>query len=94
MVVTVVVGVLAFTALLVWMMWRLYRSVERMERDQRYIRRVLLRGAIFYGASAMLGVVLVATGKEPILSLAGLPVVALLVWFNVKTAVKVKVPAE
>ncbi len=94
MVVTVVVGVLAFTALLVWMMWRLYRSMERAERDPRYHRRVLMRGAMLYGGSAVFGIVLVATGREPIQSLVGLPVVALLVWSYMKAALRVKVPAK
>jgi uncharacterized membrane protein YvlD (DUF360 family) len=45
-----------------------------------------------YVAAAVIGIVLVAIGQEPILSLVGLPVVALLAWSFFRRAAKVNVP--
>ena|SRR5579864_7405657 len=87
----VVVGVLALSAFFVWRLWRLYLSMERAERDARYRRRVLMRLPILYGASAVFGIVLVASGREPIQTLLGLPVVALLIWLYLKAALAEKV---
>jgi CDP-diglyceride synthetase len=94
MVAVVIVGVLGCTALLAWMLWRVYRSVERAERDPRYLRRILLFGVVLYGGSALFGILLVITGKEPIQSLLGLPVVAALVWFYLTSATRVQVPPK
>jgi hypothetical protein len=91
---TVIVGVTAFTVFMVWMGLRLSRSVERFERDPRYLRRTLMRGALLYACSVLLGVVLVVSGREPKETLYGLPVVALIIWTLLRAATRVKVPPK
>jgi uncharacterized membrane protein YvlD (DUF360 family) len=73
------------------MIWRFCRSIERAE-DPKYRRRLLIRFGTMYVAAAVIGIVLVAIGQEPILSLVGLPVVALLAWSFFRRAAKVNVP--
>ena len=92
--VTVIVGVLASTGVLIWALLRTVRTAERAERDQRFRRRILLSGAVLYGGAALYGVILVATGKEAVQSLLGLPIAALLVWFFIRAALATKVPRD
>jgi uncharacterized membrane protein YvlD (DUF360 family) len=91
MISTVIIGVLA-SSLFVWMIWRFCRSIERAEGDPKYRRRLLIRFGTMYVAAAVIGIVLVAIGQEPIQSLAGLPVVALLAWSFFRRTAKVNVP--
>jgi hypothetical protein len=87
---SVIISVLGCSALLAWGMWLLYKRFERAERDPKYVRRLLMRQVIMYGCSAVIGTVLVATGKLPKESLIGLPIVALLCWINVRAAARIK----
>jgi hypothetical protein len=91
---TVIVGVLVASGFLAWMMWRSFRSVERMERDPRYLRRWLIWLVTIYVLGAVFAVSSVITGKQPIQSLAGLPVVLLLAWLYLRSALKVNVPPK
>jgi hypothetical protein len=88
----IIAGVSAFTALMVWVFWRLWKSLERAERDPRYLRRLLLVLPVLYACSTVFGVFEVATGREPIQALAGLPVVVVLSWAYIRMVLKVKVP--
>jgi cell division protein FtsW (lipid II flippase) len=92
MIATVIVGVLAVTAFFAWMMWRAFRVAERAERDPRYLRRLLLVLPTLYACSAVYGVVQVATGREPLQALIGLPIVVVISWVYVRAALRVKVP--
>src|ERR1700687_1713572 len=92
MMATIITGVLALSAFLGWGAWRGCKSAERAERDPRYLRRNLLWLGLIYVGGAVYGIVEVVTGREPIKSLIGLPVGALLAWFCLRTAIRVKVP--
>jgi hypothetical protein len=92
MIAATIFGVLGLSALLAWGMWRMSRNVERAERDPRYLRRVLLRGGLVYACGAVIGTVLVLTGKEPKEALIGLPIAALLCWTYIRAAIRLKVP--
>jgi threonine/homoserine/homoserine lactone efflux protein len=89
---TVIVGMLASTAVLVWMLWRVCRSAERAERDPKYLRRRLFWLGMIYVLGAVFGIEQVVTRQQPVQSLFGLPVALFLAWFWLKTASKVKVP--
>jgi hypothetical protein len=92
MIATIIVGVLAFSAFLAWMAWRLCKSAERAERDPQYLRRSLLRLGLLYVGCAVFGIAEVATGRQPIESLIGLPIGAALAWLYLRAAIRVKVP--
>jgi CDP-diglyceride synthetase len=92
MIATVIVGVTVTTALLAWGMWRTCRSAERAERDPRYRRRLLIMMGMLYVTSAAFAIEQVATGKEPIQTLIGLPFGLLLAWFWLRSASRVKIP--
>jgi glucose uptake protein GlcU len=89
---TIILGVLALSAFIGWMGYRVYKSAERAERDPRYLRRQLLALGVLYIGSAVYGIAEVVTGREPIESLMGLPIGALLAWFYLRLAFRVKVP--
>jgi len=92
MIASVIVGVLAVSALLAWAMWRACKTAERAERDPRFLRRILLGFGLLYIASAVYDVAEVIAGKEPLQSLIGLPIGAALAWLFLKAALRVKVP--
>ena len=92
MITTVIVSVLAATALLAWTMWRAWKSIERSEKDPAYHRRRLFRWGTIYACAALFVIVEVGTGKEPIQALSGLPIGLLLVWWYFRAAARVKIP--
>ena len=94
MIVTIIVGVLAFSALLGWGAWRIFKSAERAEQDPRHLRRNLLRLGLIYIGCALYGIAEVVTGKQPVESLVGLPIGALLAWFYLRAAFRVKIPRQ
>jgi heme A synthase len=87
-----IVGVLAFSAFLAWLAWRAFRVANRAERDPRYLRRWLLFFGAIYVAGAVIGVLEVATGREPIQALIGLPIGVCIAWLYLRTALKIKIP--
>ena len=94
MIVTIIVGVLAFSALLGFGAWRIFKSAERAEQDPRYLRRRLLRLGLIYVGCALFGIEEVLTGREPVQSLIGLPIGALLAWFYLSSAFRMKIPPQ
>ncbi len=92
MIVTAVIGVLVISALLAWGMLRVAKSSERAERDPRYLRRLLFRGGALYIVTTVFGIVGVATGREPVQTLFGLPIVLLIIWLLLRAASRVKIP--
>lgn len=80
----ILVGVLGFGAVLVVLLLQLAKSVERSERDLGYRRRGLLLIGALYVATTTLIIVQVATGKAPIETLVGLPVVLFVIWILVR----------
>ena len=94
MVATIIIGVLAVTAIFGWMMWRAFRMVERAERDPRYLRRLLLVLPTLYACSTCYAMVQVLTGKEPPQALIGLPIVVVISWVYVRAALRVNVPPK
>jgi len=89
---TIIVCVLAGSALFGWLAWRLCKSADRAERDPRYLRRILLSAAMFYAIGAAYGIKGVIAGNTLLPSLVGLIVAAALIWFYIKAASRVKVP--
>jgi hypothetical protein len=47
---------------------------------------------VLYTGCAVFAIARVATGREPIKSLIGLPIGALFIWFYLRPAFRVKVP--
>jgi len=92
MIATTIVGVSASCAFLAWMMWRAWQSAERAARDPKYLRRRLFWFGVFYVGVAVFGIAEVATGREPIQALVGLPIGLLFAWVFLRAAVRVKVP--
>ena len=92
LIVTVIVTVMAVSALFGWMASEVCQSADRAERDARYQRRLLLRGALLYAFCAAFGIEEVVSGNAPVQSLFGLIVPAGLIWFYIKSASRVKVP--
>jgi len=93
-IVTIVIGVLAFALILGWGVWWAWRSGERAERDPRYLRRRFIRFAVIYIVYGLFIIGDVAFGKAPIETLGGLPMGALIIWFCLWTARKVKNPPD
>src|ERR1700688_266145 len=91
LIVTIIVSVMAACGFFGWMAWRLCQSVDRAERDPRYLRRILLGGALLYTLGAISAVSDVITRKEPAQYLFGLIIPAALIWFFIKAASRVKV---
>jgi CDP-diglyceride synthetase len=89
---TMIVIVLASSAFLGWMAWRVHKSAERAEREPLYLRRFLLGMSLLYGGGAALAVAKVATGREPMKTLIGLPIGVLFIWVYLSAALRVKVP--
>jgi phosphatidylglycerophosphate synthase len=94
MIATVIVVVLALSAFLGLVAWRVYKSAERAERDPRYLRRRLLGMGMLYIGCALFAIANVATGREPIKSLIGLPIGVLFIWMYLRAAIRVKVPPK
>jgi threonine/homoserine/homoserine lactone efflux protein len=92
MIATIIVAVLASSAFLGWMAWQVFKSAERAERDPRYLRRRLLSMAMLYIGCAVFAIAQVATGKEPIKSLIGLPIGVMFIWMYLRAAIRVKAP--
>jgi hypothetical protein len=83
---------LALSGFIGWMAWRVFKSAERAERDPRYLRRRLLEMGMLYIGCAIFAIANVATGREPIKSLIGLPIGVLFIWMYLRAAIRVKVP--
>ena len=63
-----------------------------MSHDPRYLRRVLIRGAVIYVVVGVIIIVGVVTRKERVEALYGLPFGAIIAWFLLRAAIKTKVP--
>ncbi len=94
MIATIIVVVLASSAFLGWMAWRVFKSAERAERDPRYLHRRLLAMGMLYIGCALFAIAQVATGREPIKSLIGLPIGVMFIWMYLRAAIRVKVPPK
>ena len=93
-VIFIILGVSAYTFVLIWMLLRAARSSARAEKDPKYRRRLLLGGAGLYGFSVLLNSLRVAFGDAPPISLLGLPVALLMIWWFLSRARKTKVGGE
>ena len=94
MLISVVVGVGATSALLGWMMFRFAKSMDRMERDPKYRRRKLSYGACIYGFGMVLGVSQVLSGAASPAALLLLPIPLVFVWIFLRAAKRVKLPPD
>jgi hypothetical protein len=92
MIALVTVAVTVSTAVMVVGIWGAWKDTERAEGDARYRRRVLLRMVMLYVFCAVFGIAEVASRREPIESLFGLPIAAFLAWMYWRAAVRVNVP--
>jgi len=93
-VISIVVGVFSVSALFGWMMFRAAKSWERADLDPRYRRRKLILGAAIYVVAIVIGLSQVIRGNEPVETLAGLPIVLLLVYWLLRTASHTKIPPQ
>lgn len=92
MLATTIIGILLFTSLLGFALWGVAQFGNRVFRDTRYRRRALLWAGLIYVVGAVLGLMEVAVGKQPLQTLAALPLVALIAWFFIRAALKTNVP--
>ena len=92
MLISIVVGVSAVSALLGWMTFRLARHMDRVEREPRYRRRWLLYGGALYGFGIVAVVSQVFSGDAPPTTLLAVPIPILFVWLYLRAAKRVKVP--
>ena len=92
MIALVVLAVTVSTVVMVVGMWGAWKDTERADGDARYRRRVLLRMALLYIFCAVFGIAEVASRRQPIESLFGLPVAAFFAWMYWRAAARVKVP--
>jgi hypothetical protein len=92
MMIWVIVGVLVLTGVLIVALWSVVKSTERAERDPWYRRRLFLIMAGMYVVGSVFAISDVLSGHAPLVSLAGLPVVVLLVWFWLRMARRVRIP--
>jgi len=94
MIVTIIVGVLAFCAFLGcvtwWMGRQVYQSAERAEQDPRYLRRSLFRRGMVCVGCIVLLIALAATGG--VRHLLAIPVCLAFAWWYFRAAYRVKVP--
>ncbi|HEU5232476.1 MAG TPA: hypothetical protein VFU50_06425 [Terriglobales bacterium] len=91
--VAAIVGVLAATGVLIWV-FGAWSEQPNALNETRFRRRILVSGALLYGGAALYAVILVVAGSEPVQSLLGLPISALLVWFFLRAALGTKVPKD
>jgi hypothetical protein len=94
MFISVVVGVVTASALIGWTMFRAAKSWDRAASDPRYRRRQLILLAAVYVVSIMFGVSELIRGNQPVLSLVGLPIPLLIVYWLLRTAGRTKVPPQ
>jgi hypothetical protein len=93
-IVTIVVGVLAASAIFGWSAIILWKHVDRSDRDARYRRRWLLIYGSLYTLNTAAVLADVATGRKPLQSLLGLPIALLIVWYFFRQARRVKIPPD
>ena len=89
---TIIIGVLVIGLILGYGLWWAAKSADRTSHDPRYRRRVLIRGAVVYIVVGVFIIVGVATRKERVEALYGLPFGAIIAWLLLRTAIKTKVP--
>ena len=92
MLIGVVVGVSAASAIFGWIMFKMSKAMDRLDSDPSYRRRYFLLMASVYVASMVFGVGGVITGDRPVWSLVVLPIPLLFVYFLWRAASRTKVP--
>ena len=90
----IIVGVLALSAFIGWMAWRFLKSAEKTLADPRRLRRGLILAGAFYACAAINGIVQVARGRMPLLSLLGLPIGLAFIWLYLRAASRIQVPPK
>jgi flagellar basal body-associated protein FliL len=94
MILIIIISVLAFSAFIGWMAWLSLKSAFKTLENPKRMKRLLTLGAMIYLFGAVNGIVKVATGSAPLLSLIGLPIPLLFIWFFLRAASRVKVPPK
>lgn len=92
MLATSIIAVLVATSLGGLALWWAAQMGNRALQDPRYRRRVLRLGGIIYIVFTVLVVGAVATRRERVEALYGLPMGALIAWILLRAAAKTKVP--
>jgi hypothetical protein len=91
---TIVISVILVGLLLGYGVSRTAKSADRARHDPKYRRRRLIGFAMVYIVVGVFIIAGVATGKERVEALYGLPVGVLITWFLLRTAIKIKVPLK
>ncbi len=89
-----VIGITLACFVLVLMLLRSAKSADLAARDPKYARGQMLLLAVVYVTGMVCGVVEVMRGELPLLSLLGLVVPALLVWWLLRARGRIKVPPQ
>ncbi len=87
---SVIIGVLAFTAMLGWMILRFVRSME----DPRRVRKHLIIGGLLYVFGTVNAISEVVKGKQSALILAGLPIGLFFAYRYLRAASKIQLPPK
>ena len=90
LIVKIILGVFAVSAMMGLVGWLIYRSFEKDERNPRRVRRQYIGLGIFVSALVIYRIVDVATGAEPIEDLIGLPIFLCIAWLFFRAARSVK----
>ena len=88
----IIIGFTLFIAIVYWVLVRAARLGNRIHQDPRFRRRVLVIAAIPYILGGLVGTVEVATGNEPLKTLAGLAISIPMAWLFLSAARKTKIP--
>jgi hypothetical protein len=88
-----ILALLAVFAICTWMIfvcWRIYKQLERDEKDPLGRRKRILRLCWFLAALDLFACIEVLLGKEPLVSLIGLPISIGLIWLLLSAAKKME----
>lgn len=91
---TIILWVFGVAALLGWASFRAGRLMDRSDRDPRYRRRLLILGSTIYVLGIVAGVAQVVSGSAPPITLLGLTIPLLFVWFFLRAGSRTKIPPE
>jgi hypothetical protein len=90
MIAIIIVGILAFSAIIGWMAWRFIKLRE----NPKSVRRNLILLGILYVLCDVIAIVDVARGKEPLQMLIGVPISLAIAWWYLRTAGRIQLPPK
>ncbi|HKF49910.1 MAG TPA: hypothetical protein VKB38_21285 [Terracidiphilus sp.] len=90
MVIIIILGVLAVSALIGFAAWRFIKSTEDLQANPAKMRKRLLMLAVVYCSCMVMAIVEVLRGTRPPATLVGLPIGLFFVWWYLRAAAALK----